>query len=163
MLWCSPLRQWASYWDQCQDAVYEPCDGVPEDEPCVQSRVRRRGVARARSWPPDTGSPSSGILMTAGRESLRQRKLSQATSCDRLTKISFKAWMGLNIWKPQHYEAAHGKAFLTILSPPSSYTGWNEIENTLSAVRDLETWGVSQAQTGRGTSHPFLQSNLASI
>lgn len=47
--------------------------------------------------PPHTGSSSSGILMTAGRESLRQRKLSQATSCDRLARISFMAWTGPQI------------------------------------------------------------------
>lgn len=78
------------------------------------------------SWeltpPPHTGSSSSGILMTAGRESLRQRKLSQATSCDRLARISFMAWTGPQIWKPQHYEAAHGKAFLAILSFSLSFS-----------------------------------------
>lgn len=105
----------------------------------VQTSQRGGGVARARSWTPRrTGSSSSGILMMAGQESLRQRKLSQATSCDRLARISFMAWTGPQIWKPQHYEAAHGKAFLAILALPSSYPGWNEIENTLCAVRDLK-------------------------
>ena len=75
------------------------------------------GGCRGQELPPwHTGSPSSGILMMAGQESLRQRKLSQATSCDWPARISFMAWAGPQIWKPQHYEAAHGKVFLTTLS-----------------------------------------------
>lgn len=129
----------------------------------VCSAVQGGGCRGQELTPRHTGSPSSGILMTAGRESLRQRKLSQATSCDRLARISFMAWMGPQIWKPQHYEAAHEKVFLTILSLPSSYSGWNEIENTLSAVRDLKLRGASQAENGRSMPWPLLWSNQASI
>lgn len=56
----------------------------------VQGKEGRMGVLETG----DTGSPSSGILMMAGQESLWQRKLSGATSCDRLTSISLKAGMG---------------------------------------------------------------------
>lgn len=114
-----------------------------------------RGVVRGQELTPPllthTGSPPSGILMTARRESLRQRKLSQATSCDRLARMSFIAWIGPQIWNLQHYEAAHGKAFIAILSVshPSSYPGWNEIENTLSTVCDLTQRSASQEHSGR--------------
>lgn len=124
----------------------------------------REGGCRGQELTPrHTGSPSSGILMAAGQESLRQRKLSQATSCYRLARISFMAWLGPQIWKPQHYEAAYGKAFLAVLSLSSSYPGWNEIENTLSAVRDLKLRGASQAQNGRSVPWTLLWSNQASI
>lgn len=107
---------------------------------------REEGVPGPGADPPrHTGSPSSGILMTAGRESLRQRKLSQATSCARLARISFMAWTGPHIWKPQHYEAAHA-----ILSLPSSYPGWNEIKNTLSALRDLRLKGSRPSSECQG-------------
>lgn len=127
----------------CQGAVYGRCDTVPGDEPRVQCRTGRQ--ARARSWPPDTQEAYSRILMIAGQESLWQRKLSQATSCDRLARISFMVWKGRQIWKPQHYEAAHEKAFLSILPLLFSYPGWDERENTLSVVHDLMLRRASQA------------------
>lgn len=151
-------------WDQASLRCMGPVMPCQRMSHVCSAGHRREGVPGPGADLRHTGSLSSGILMTAGRESLRQRKLSQATSCDRLARNSFMAWTGPQIWKPQHYEAAHGKALSCYpLSLPSSYQGWNEIENTLSAVRDLKPMGASQSENGRSVPWPFFYSNQASI
>lgn len=105
-----------------QDGVYGPCDAVPEDEPCVQCRPVR-GVPEPGADPPthrklflrntDDGWP--GVLAT--EEALSSHQLRQTS------QNLFHGLDGPPDLKPQHYEAAHGKAFLAILSLPSSYPG----------------------------------------
>lgn len=134
-----PLSQRAHARARSMDPVM-PCQGISN-----VSNAGQGGGPGPGADPPTHRKPYSRILMIAGQESLWQRKLSQATSCDRLARISFMVWKGCQIWKPQHYEAAHEKAFLSILPLLFSYPGWNEREKTLSALHDLKPRRASQA------------------
>lgn len=134
-----------------------PFDVVPEDEPCVLCREEGSlGGPGPGAYPPDTQEAfPQEYWWRPARESLWQRKLSQATSCDRLARISFMAWKGPQIWKPQHYDAAHGMAFLAPLSPAITRMKWNRKHIIcMWAVSNLGA--VSQARNGRSrTLTPF--------
>lgn len=92
--------------------------------PAACTAQPREGGASATGWPPDVQEalPQEYWWWLTGWESLPQRKLSEATSCSRPTRIPFMAWMSLKLWKRRHYEAAHAKTFL---SEPSSFPGGN--------------------------------------